>query len=66
MTGSPTVLINGADPFAVAGAAPSVSCRLYRDADARTDGAPSVEALRARPSRAGAADPLQHLLLAFV
>ncbi|MCX5613578.1 MULTISPECIES: hypothetical protein [unclassified Streptomyces] len=46
MTGSPTVLLDGADPFALAGAAPSVSCRLYRDADGRTDGAPSVEALR--------------------
>ncbi|MFF3316224.1 organomercurial lyase [Streptomyces sp. NPDC003035] len=47
MTGSPTVLLDGVDPFAVAGgAAPSVSCRLYRDADGRTDGAPSVQALR--------------------
>ncbi|MFG2690806.1 organomercurial lyase [Streptomyces sp. NPDC048405] len=46
MTGSPTVLIDGVDPFAVAGSAPSVSCRLYRDADGRTDGAPSVELLR--------------------
>ncbi|WP_330296907.1 alkylmercury lyase family protein [Streptomyces sp. NBC_00503] len=46
MTGSPTVLVDGADPFAVAGAPPSVSCRLYRDADGRVDGAPSVEDLR--------------------
>lgn len=46
MTGSPTVLIDGADPFAVAGAAPSVSCRLYRGADGHTEGAPSVQALR--------------------
>jgi hypothetical protein len=45
MTGSPTVLLDGVDPFAVAGSVPSVSCRLYRDADGRTDGAPSVEAL---------------------
>ncbi|MFZ3495837.1 alkylmercury lyase family protein [Streptomyces sp. 5.8] len=46
MTGSPTVLLDGADPFAVAGAAPSLSCRLYRDAGGRVDGAPSVEDLR--------------------
>ncbi|MET8127827.1 organomercurial lyase [Streptomyces sp. NPDC005065] len=46
MTGSPTVLVNGADPFAVPGAPASVSCRLYRDEEGPTDGAPSVEALR--------------------
>ncbi|MFF1691253.1 MULTISPECIES: organomercurial lyase [unclassified Streptomyces] len=46
MTGSPTVLIDGADPFAVEGAAPSVSCRLYRGADGHTDGAPSAADLR--------------------
>ncbi|GLV95115.1 MULTISPECIES: alkylmercury lyase family protein [Streptomyces] len=46
MTGSPTVLLDGTDPFAIAGAPESVSCRLYRDTDGRTDGAPSVQALR--------------------
>ncbi|MFB7256211.1 alkylmercury lyase [Streptomyces nojiriensis] len=46
MTGSPTVLIDGTDPFAISGAPPSVSCRLYRDAEGRADGAPSVQALR--------------------
>lgn len=46
MTGSPTVLLNGTDPFPIPGAPPSVSCRLYRDAGGRTDGAPSVQALR--------------------
>ncbi|QNA77784.1 alkylmercury lyase [Streptomyces sp. So13.3] len=46
MTGSPTVLIDGVDPFAPAGAVPSVSCRIYRDADGAADGAPSVEELR--------------------
>src|SRR5437868_7363378 len=46
MTGSPTVLIDGTDPFAVEGTAPSVSCRLYRDADGRSGGAPSESALR--------------------
>ncbi|QQM47408.1 alkylmercury lyase family protein [Streptomyces liliifuscus] len=46
MTGSPTVLLDGIDPFRILDAPPSVSCRLYRDTDGRTDGAPSVQALR--------------------
>ncbi|MCX4431163.1 MULTISPECIES: thioredoxin family protein [Streptomyces] len=46
MTGSPTVLIDGIDPFAQAGMGPSVSCRIYRHAGGTADGAPSVENLR--------------------
>ncbi|MFG2333190.1 organomercurial lyase [Streptomyces sp. NPDC048604] len=46
MTGSPTVLVDGADPFAVPGAPASVSCRLYRDEEGRAAGAPGVGALR--------------------
>ncbi|MFC9543047.1 alkylmercury lyase family protein [Streptomyces sp. NPDC056956] len=46
MTGSPTVLVDGVDPFAVAGVPASVSCRLYRDEDGRPGGAPSIETLR--------------------
>ncbi|MEU7390382.1 thioredoxin family protein [Streptomyces tanashiensis] len=46
MTGSPTVLVDGVDPFAVPGEPTSVSCRLYRDEAGAVDGAPSVEALR--------------------
>jgi hypothetical protein len=46
MTGSPTVLLNGVDPFPVPGAVPSMSCRLYRGEGGRTSGAPGVEALR--------------------
>ncbi|MFF2412402.1 hypothetical protein [Streptomyces sp. NPDC058092] len=46
MTGSPTVLLDGMDPFAQAGAGPSVSCRIYRHADGTVDGAPSVDELR--------------------
>jgi hypothetical protein len=46
MHGSPTLLINGSDPFAAPGQPPSLSCRLYRDASGRTGPAPSVEALR--------------------
>lgn len=46
MHGSPTLLVNGADPFAAPGQPPSLSCRLYRDASGRTGPAPSVQALR--------------------
>ena len=46
MHGSPTLLIDGVDPFAAPDQAPSLSCRLYRDATGRAEGAPSVEALR--------------------
>jgi hypothetical protein len=54
MHGSPTLLINGADPFAAPGTPASVSCRIYRDETGRGAGAPSVEALR-RALRRGAA-----------
>jgi hypothetical protein len=47
MTGSPTLLVDGVDPFAVAGGEASVSCRLYRGADCTVGGAPSVTDLRA-------------------
>jgi predicted DsbA family dithiol-disulfide isomerase len=46
MAGSPTLLVNGTDPFAVPGQAPGLSCRLYRDEAGRLAGAPSVEDLR--------------------
>ena len=46
MRGSPTLLIDGTDPFAGRDAAPSLSCRLYRDEAGRPGGAPSVQALR--------------------
>lgn len=46
MTGSPTLLVDGVDPFTEPGLAPSVSCRLYRGGDGRAHGAPSVTALR--------------------
>ncbi|MFE5480934.1 organomercurial lyase [Streptomyces sp. NPDC056527] len=52
MTGSPTVLIDDVDVFAVPGAPTSVSCRLYRDEEGRAAGAPSVEALRKALARA--------------
>jgi len=46
MHGSPTLLVDGIDPFSPLGEPPSVSCRLYRDAAGRVVPAPSVEALR--------------------
>ena len=47
MTGSPTILLDGVDPFAGAGAVPSVSCRIYRGSDGAAEGAPSVQDLTA-------------------
>jgi Alkylmercury lyase len=46
MHGSPTILVDGTDPFAGPGQPASVSCRLYRDSDGRVGGAPSVSQLR--------------------
>jgi hypothetical protein len=46
MSGSPTLLISGTDPFAAAGAPASLSCRLYRQADGSLAGAPPADALR--------------------
>ncbi|MGW2424245.1 hypothetical protein ACWC0C_34210 [Streptomyces sp. NPDC001709] len=57
LTGSPTVLFDGIDPFAPGTAAPSVSCRLYRHADGTTDGAPSLAELRQALDAAGLDDP---------
>ena len=54
MAGSPTLLINGADPFAAPGQVPGLSCRLYRDAAGRPARAPSVEDLRRALEQAGA------------
>jgi hypothetical protein len=44
--GSPTVLIDGADPFLDRSAPVGLSCRLYRT-DGVTEGAPSLAQLRA-------------------
>ncbi len=46
MHGSPTLLIDGTDPFAAPGQPPSLSCRLYRDAAGRAEAVPSVNELR--------------------
>ena len=46
MTGSPTLLINGVDPFAEPGRSASLSCRLYRDEMDHLAGTPSLTQLR--------------------
>src|SRR5258707_8673859 len=53
MTGSPTILLDGVDPFAAARAVPSVSCRIYPGPGGAADGAPSVQNLTAALSAAG-------------
>jgi copper chaperone CopZ len=47
MHGSPTLLVDGRDPFAAADAPRALACRLYRGADGGVQGAPSLEDLRA-------------------
>jgi hypothetical protein len=54
MHGSPTLLINGVDPFAAPGQGPGLSCRLYRDATGQPARAPTVEALRQALDQASA------------
>ncbi|WP_432008839.1 alkylmercury lyase family protein [Streptomyces bacillaris] len=56
MHGSPTLLVDGRDPFAEPDAPAAVSCRLYRGADGRIGGAPSVEELRRVLGVPGGAD----------
>ena len=46
MHGSPTLLIDGADPLAGPGQPPSMSCRLYRDDGGEASGVLSVSQLR--------------------
>lgn len=53
MRGSPTVLIDGHDPFATADTTTSVSCRMYPTATGY-DGAPSVDHLVAALTHATA------------
>ena len=53
--GSPTVLLDGWDPFAAPGQQASMSCRLYDNGSGRLEGAPSVGQLRRALGRAGPA-----------
>ena len=52
MHGSPTLLIDGLDPFAEPGQPPTMSCRLYRDDSGQAIGAPSVARIRLAIERA--------------
>lgn len=47
LRGSPTLLTDGADPFALPGETAGLWCRLYLLPDGSLDGAPSVGQLRA-------------------
>jgi hypothetical protein len=53
MHGSPTLLVDGRDPFAVPGTVPAMACRLYSDENGRVEGAPAVPALRHVLEQAG-------------
>ncbi|MGE3192565.1 MAG: thioredoxin family protein [Dehalococcoidia bacterium] len=44
--GSPSIIIDGSDPFADAGAVVGLACRIYRTPDGPA-GAPTLEQLRA-------------------
>ncbi len=46
MNGSPTLLVDGIDPFAGPGQLASASCRLFRGSGGKIDRAPSVRQLR--------------------
>jgi hypothetical protein len=46
MCGSPTLLVNGRDPFAVPGTVPALACRRYQGKGGRLEGVPTVDALR--------------------
>ena len=46
MHGSPTLLVDGADPFAAPGQRASLSCRLYLGEDGRAAGVPTQAQIR--------------------
>jgi len=56
MHGSPTLLVNGQDPFAEPGTGSAVACRMYPDEHGRLQGAPTEAALRSVLEQAGALD----------
>jgi len=57
--GSPTVLVDGRDPFAAPDQPASMSCRLYDNGAGLLEGAPSVGQLRRAIGRAWLADDEQ-------
>ncbi|MFJ4099864.1 alkylmercury lyase family protein [Amycolatopsis japonica] len=58
MRGSPTLLVNGIDPFAEPGSRPSLSCRLFRDEDGRVLPAPSRAAVAAALETVSGPEPV--------
>jgi hypothetical protein len=46
LAGSPTILVDGWDPFAPPGAEPTLACRIYRDGDALPDARELRQALK--------------------
>jgi hypothetical protein len=46
MHGSPTLLVDGTDPFAAPGQPTSLSCRLYTDVSGRAGPVPSIAELQ--------------------
>lgn len=46
MTGSPTILADGTDPFAAPGLTASLSCRVYHDEDGNPRPAPTARQLQ--------------------
>lgn len=55
MRGSPTLLVDGVDPFPTEAPA-GLACRLYRDDDGALAGAPSLAQLRAALAARGGTD----------
>jgi hypothetical protein len=53
MHGSPTLLVDGQDPFACPGTVPAFACRMYRAENGRSEGSPGVDALRRALGQAG-------------
>jgi hypothetical protein len=53
MHGSPTLLVDGTDPFAAPGQPASLSCRLYSDASGQSGPVPSIAELRRVLTAAG-------------
>ncbi|AYM41779.1 alkylmercury lyase family protein [Mycobacteroides chelonae] len=66
MTGSPTLLIDGEDPFEECGLTGGLSCRLYAgESGSGLEGAPSVSALRAALRRRMTAEAVLAGLIAW-
>ncbi len=53
--GSPTILIDGVDPFPTEGATPDLACRVYQ-ADGRFAGTPGAAEIRAAIERTARSD----------